>query len=301
MNTIEVEIRSTPAILRQTHARVSEQREALRAFSGGPLMMLGCGTSYCVGMAAAASYEQRHRLPAQALIASDYVPRPHWPVVAVSRTGKTTELLRALDAARSVQAPVLLLEGEANSPASKYADSILSLEFAVEQGVVQTRFIVAAIAALEQLALGDDFAGAGRDLPGEMEQSLASFDAEPMLSFDHVVFLGRGPRYGLACAAALNLQETTRLVSEAHHTLDYRHGPIAAADEATLVWAFDPAGDAESAAVLDEVRKTGATVYGTKDQPLFTLVLAQLTAYYKARARDIDPTSPRHLVRAIVL
>jgi fructoselysine-6-P-deglycase FrlB-like protein len=301
MNQIEDEIRSTPSILRKTYARVFEHGEMLRAFTGGPLALIGCGTSYCVGLAAAAAYEQRRRMPAQAFIASDYTPRPHWPVVAISRTGQTTELLRAMEAARSVQAPVLLLAGEEHSPAARYADSILPLEFAAEPGVVQTRFVAAAFAALDALALGDGAAGVARDLPLEMEQSLTRFDPAPLISFDHVVFLGRGPRYGLACAAALNLQETTLIVPEAHQTLDYRHGPIAAADEATLVWAFDPVDDAESAAVLDDVRKTGATVYVGAGHPLITLVSAQLTAFHKAQARNIDPTSPRHLVRAVVL
>jgi glucosamine--fructose-6-phosphate aminotransferase (isomerizing) len=297
MNTIEAEIRSTPAILRRTYARVAEHKDALAALFGGPVVLLGCGTSYCVGLAAAASYEWKRRVPAQAIIASDFVPRKNWAVVAISRTGQTTELLRAMDAARTAGAPVLLLAGEMNSLAEQYAGTVLPLEFASEEGVVQTRFITAAIAALRAVMLDEEEG----DLPRQMEQSLAAFDPTPLLHFEHVVFLGRGPQYGLACAAAVNLQETSLLVPEAHHTLDYRHGPIAAADANTLVWAFDAPGDTESAAVLDDVRKTGATVYAAGGNPLITLVQAQLVAYYKAQKRHLDPASPRHLARAIIL
>ena len=44
--------------------------------------------------------------------------------VAISRTGQTTELLRAMEAARSVQAPVLLLAGEEHSPAARYGHTL---------------------------------------------------------------------------------------------------------------------------------------------------------------------------------
>jgi glutamine---fructose-6-phosphate transaminase (isomerizing) len=299
MSTIEAEIRSTPAIVRRTYARVAAQQDGLRGFFEGPVVLLGCGTSYCVGLAAAASFEAARGIPAQAQLASEYLPRRGWTVVAISRTGQTTELVRALQAARTVDARVMLIAGEAGSAAAGYADAVLPIEFAAEPGVVQTRFVTASVVALQALMLGE--AGSGGDLAARMEQSLAVFDPTPLVGFDHVVFLGRGPRYGLACAAALNLQETTLLVPEAHQTLDYRHGPIAAADARTLVWAFDAAEDAESGAVLADVRATGATVYAGPGDPLILLVQAQLTALYKARTRDLDPTSPRHLTRAIVL
>jgi len=301
MNTIEDDIRSTPAILRRTSARIAEHKTAFGALFGGPAILLGCGTSYCVGLAAAASYERKRHVPAQAIIASDYVPRAGWMVVAISRTGQTTELLRAMQAAQAIGVPVFLLAGEDASPAAQYADAVLPLEFAAEAGVVQTRFITAATAALRALMFDEGSGDTIGDLALEMEQSLAAFDPTPFLRFDHVVFLGRGPQYGLACAAALNLQETALLVPEAHQTLDYRHGPIAAADANTLVWAFDAASDTESAAVLDDVRNTGATVYAAAADPLITLAQAQLVAFFRARTGNLDPTAPRNLVRAIIL
>ncbi len=212
MAAIEEDIFSTPDILRRTYGRVAGRKDTLGVPFGGPIALLGCGSSYCVALAAAAAYERERLAAAQAIVASDYLPRPGWTHVAISRTGRTTSLLR----------------------------------------------------------------------------------------FDHVVFLGRGPSYGLARAAAVNLQETALLVPEAHQTLDYRHGPIAAADADTLVWSLDAPGDAENEAVLDDVRRAGATVYAPSDDPLIALAQAQLTALHQAQARGVDPATPRHLARAVI-
>jgi glucosamine--fructose-6-phosphate aminotransferase (isomerizing) len=299
MSTIAIEedIRSTPAIVRQTQARVDERRAALAPLLGGPMALLGSGSSYCVALSAAATYEQARRAPAQAIIASDYLPRPGWTHVAISRTGQTTELIEAMARARAAGAPVLLVVGEDGSPAARHADAVLPLEFASEKGVIQTRFVAASIAALRSLATGD----ASPDLPRHIARAIEDFDPTPLLRFDHVVFLGRGAAYGIARAAAVNLQETALLAPEAHQTLDYRHGPIAAADDRTLVWSLDPPEDTESAAVLDDVRATGATVRGGEDEPLATLAQVQLLSLHKAAARGIDPTAPRNLARAVIL
>lgn len=301
MAAIEEDIRSTPGILRRTYERVAERRDTLGVPFGGPIALLGCGSSYCVALAAAAAYEQKRGAPAQAIVASDYLPRPGWTHVAISRTGQTTELIWAMERARAAGAPVLLIAGEEGSPAARVADAVLPLEFAAERGVIQTRFVSASVTALSALTDAGEAGDGARELPERVEQGLALFDPTPLLRFDHVVFLGRGAGYGLARAAAVNLQETALLVPEAHQTLDYRHGPIAAADANTLVWSLDAPGDAEAAAVLDDVRRTGATVYAASDDPLVALALAQLAALHKARARGVDPTAPRNLARAVIL
>jgi glutamine---fructose-6-phosphate transaminase (isomerizing) len=299
MTVIEQDIRSIPTILRQTHARIDERRDALMPLLNGPMAFLGCGSSYCVAMALAALYEQERHVPGQAIIASDYLPRPTWTHVAISRTGETTELVTAMQHIHEAGGRCLLLVGEQGSPAEAHADLVLPLEFAAEQGVIQTRFVVAATQALRLLM------AAVRtpldNLPERMEQALATFDPSPLVRFDHVVFLGRGWCYGLASAAALNLQETALMVPEAHQTLDYRHGPIASADERTLVWCLDPLDNAASAAVINDVRRTGATVQWTEVDPLIAVAQAQLSALRKAEARGLDPMAPRHLSRAIIL
>jgi fructoselysine-6-P-deglycase FrlB-like protein len=267
----------------------------------GPLAFLGCGTSYCLGVAMAGLYERERAAPAQALFPSDYTIRPGWTHVAISRTGKTTEVLEAMAQARRAGARVALIAGDPGAPAEALADVTLSLEFAPEEGVIQTRFISAACLAFRLLLGGAAAARVLDDLPERLERSLAAFDPAPLLDFEQVVFLGRGWRHGLAQAAALNLQESALITPAAYQTLDYRHGPIACADEGTLVWSLDAAGDALARGVLDDARKAGATVRPLDDDPQVALVQAQFLALRLAERRGIDPDAPRHLSRAIVL
>jgi fructoselysine-6-P-deglycase FrlB-like protein len=302
MTEIEQDIRSTPDMVRLALGRVTvEGAGLLEEMKGLPAVFLGCGSSYGVAMAAAAIYEAHQGAAAQAMIASDYRPRPGWAHLAISRTGKTTELVEAMRLARGAGAPVTLLVGELGSPAAGQATAVLPLEFAPERGVIQTRFITTALVALRQLFGGPADHLALSRLAEAMEAVLHRFDPASLADFDHVVFLGRGYRYGLARLGAINLQETALLVPEAHQTLDYRHGPIAAAGPGSLVWSFDPEDDSLSAAVLEDVRKTGATVQQMQGDPLVSLVCAQLVAVRQAARRGIDPAAPRHLSRAIVL
>jgi len=94
----EGDIRSTPEILAGTIARVEQCRGTLAPMLTGPLVLLGCGSSHCVALAGADLYEAHGHGPAQAVFPSDYVPRPDWLHLAISRTGQTTELVGAMRA-----------------------------------------------------------------------------------------------------------------------------------------------------------------------------------------------------------
>jgi glucosamine--fructose-6-phosphate aminotransferase (isomerizing) len=291
---IDDDILSTPGVLRQTLAKVEADRTSGDLLSG-EVLFLGSGSSYCIGQSAASLYEATRGAPAQAMLPSEYRPRPGWAHVAVSRTGQTTELIRAMRTARGSGARVLLVVGDRESPAEEWADVVIALPFASEQGVVQTRFISCALLTLRALITGQDLSS----LPDAVEAGL-SFQPTG-LNQPHVVFLGRGWRYGLARSAALTLEESAAQVPESHQTLDYRHGPIACADAETLVWCFDPPDDEAASGVLRDVVAAGASVRQTGEDPLVSLVQAQLFAARRAAARGIDPDAPPNLTRAVVL
>jgi fructoselysine-6-P-deglycase FrlB-like protein len=252
-------------------------------------------------MAAADLYEQSSGFPAQGVMASEYRARHGWSHVAISRTGQTSELIAAMERAHGTGASIVLIEGESRSPASAHADVFLPLEFAPEHGTIQTRFISASLLALRLLIGGQDAFVSLDQLPDQVDRGLAEFDPVALARFSHIVFLGREWRYPLALAAAMNLQETAQIVPEAQQTLEYRHGPIACADANTLVWCFDAQDDPASAAVLEDVRRTGATVRCIAADPLVSLVQAQLLSVRVAEARGVDPDAPRNLTRAVVL
>ncbi|GCE13857.1 SIS domain-containing protein [Tengunoibacter tsumagoiensis] len=299
---IEQDIQGIPPLLYQVLERTLELRPILRPQIHGPLALLGCGSSYCIARSAAVLYETATGYPAQALLASDYRSRMGWRQIGISRTGQTSELIEAFRRIkRTEKTYTLLLSGEQGSPAEELADETFPLEFAPEKGVIQTRFIVASLLALRLLFARDEDLPYLQTLPAQVERSLQEFDPQAFAQYAHSVFLGRDWRAGLASVAALNLQETARVVPEGHHTLDYRHGPIACADEQTVIWCFDTPSDSVSAAVMQDVRKTGATVYYPEQDPLVTLTEVFRFSLHRALQRGLDPEKPRHLSRAIIL
>ncbi|MDB5059737.1 MAG: hypothetical protein JWO59_3209, partial [Chloroflexi bacterium] len=79
MSETERDILSTPAIIKQTLARILERGDLLASLlDGKPVVFLGCGSSYCIGAAAASYFEQVRGVPAEAVFASEYLPRPGW-------------------------------------------------------------------------------------------------------------------------------------------------------------------------------------------------------------------------------
>ncbi len=86
--------------------------------------------------------------------ASELSPhRSYGPVVAISRSGTTTEVLRTLERLRGSIATVAVT-AVPGSPVASTADDTIVLDFANEQSVVQTRFATTAL-AVPRAHIGD--------------------------------------------------------------------------------------------------------------------------------------------------
>jgi len=285
---VEAEIATQPACWRQAAALATRVSAALPA-RGARVAIVGCGTSLFVGQAMAALREAAGHGETDAFPASE-VPagRRYDAVLALSRSGTTSEVLAALDAMRG-DAATMALTADGAAPLAARVDQAIVLDFADERSVVQTRFATTAL-ALVRAQLGDGLeavAAAG-------ERALEAALPEPA---EEVAFLATGWRVGLAREAALKLREAAGLRSEAHPALEYRHGPISAAGPATLVWALGPVPDD----LVDDLRATGARLERAAGDPLAELVRAQRFAVRAALAAGRDPDRPPHLERSVVL
>ncbi len=288
---IEQDIASQPGIWTLA-AELARAESASLTRHGARLAVIGCGTSYFVAQAIAALREFRGLGESDAFPASEFpADRQYDEVIAISRSGTTTEVVRALEAVPP-SCPSLALTGLAGSPVARAASKAVILDFANEKIVVQTRFATAVV-AFARTWLGDDLApvasavqdAAGEPLPVDPER------------FEQFVFLGKGWTSGLASEAALKVRESAGVWAESYLAMEYRHGPISATSASTLVWAF---GDVDPG-VLEATARTGATIRANGDDPLAELVLAQRMAVALALARGRDPNAPRHLTRSVVL
>ena len=289
MSAIEQEVASQPAVWLEAGLLDTDDLLPPR---GARVAAIGCGTSLYIAQAYAAVREAGGHGETDAFPASE-IPagRAYDAVLAISRSGTTTEVLDAVADARR-RTRTVAVSAVTGSPLAQAVSRAVLLPFADERSVVQTRFATAALVVL-RAHLGTD--------PGDAAAAAARILDQPLPvepdAYERFHFLGRGWTVGLASEAALKLREAARAWSEAYPAMEYRHGPIALADEQTLVVAV---GDID-AALLADVRATGATVLDPEPEPLASLVLAHRLAIALAHARGLDPDNPRNLTRSVVL
>lgn len=290
MSITSQEISTQPAVWRQALS-LREQAERLFAREGERMLVIGCGTSAFVAQSFALLREQAGFGESDAAYASEPTPwRSYDAVVAITRSGTTTEVLDALKALPEGVRRIVVT-GVADSPCADLADEVLLLDFADESSVVQTRFPTTFL-FLARAAFGEDVAV----LPDALEAALAE-ESDLSAEHDHIVYLGTGWGYGLAQEAALKIREAAQAWAESYPLLDYRHGPLAVAHPGSLVWFLGVRDDGLAA----DIERTGArVVQGTRDA-LIELALAQRLAVVTAEHRGLDPDRPRHLSRSIVL
>lgn len=291
MLTIEREIASQPEVWSRAACAAGEVAASLPP-SGARVAIIGCGTSLYVAQAIAGLRERAGRGESNALPASEAVLDGRYDaIIAISRSGETTEVLRALQGARE-GVPTIAICGSAGSPVSAAADRVVALEFADEESIVQTRFATAVLAFFRSFL--------GENLEALIEEAGACLDAplpfEPE-AINQFVFLGAGWTVGLANEAALKMREAAGAWSESYPAMEYRHGPISASGEATLVWAL---GGLDGS-VLEAARQIGAEVVNTGLDPMTDLILIHRTAIQLAQSRGLDPLRPAHLSRAVIL
>jgi fructoselysine-6-P-deglycase FrlB-like protein len=258
---------------------------------GERVAIIGCGTSWHVATAVAAARQAAGHGDTDAFPASEFPARAYDSVVAITRSGTTSEVLRAL---ATVPGSVrkIGITADASAPVRDAVDQLLVLDYADEQSVVQTRFATTVLTLLR--------AHVGHDLGPAVQQAQAALAADlddGLLNRPHYAFLGTGWAVGVAREAALKVQEAAAAWTESHPALEYRHGPIAAATENTVVWMLGVTDDALAA----DIRRTGATLVASDRDPQAELVLAQRVAVATAQLRELDPDRPRFLGRAVVL
>jgi fructoselysine-6-P-deglycase FrlB-like protein len=283
------EIASQPDCWARALQTADSAAEVLPA-RGERVAVIGCGTSWHIAAAIAMARQAAGHGDTDAFPASEFPVRAYDSVIAVTRSGTTTEVL---DAVSTVPGSIrkVGITADASTPIAQAVDRLLVLDYADEQSVVQTRFATTALTAVR--------AHLGHDLRPVIEQARAALAAdidETVLDRPHYVFLGTGWAMGVAREAALKVQEAAAAWSEAYPAMEYRHGPIAAATEGSVVWLFGIDDDA----LVTDIRRTGATVVASNRDPQAELVLAQRVAVATAQIRGLDPDQPRFLGRSVV-
>lgn len=286
------ELHSQPDVWERAIAQA--RAEDLLPPPGTRVAVIGCGTSWFMAQSYAAVREATGAGETDAFAASEATAvsaRGYDAVVAISRSGTTTEVLELLDLVGEAMPSTVIL-GDTGSPAAGLGRSVVALPYADESSVVQTRFATSALAYL-LTATGMDMGTAVEDA----RNVLAEPTPAELLEAEQFSFLGRGWTVGLAHEAALKMREAVQDWTESYPAMEYRHGPIAVAGPRRVTWMLGE----EPPGLRAEIVAAGARYEHSARHPLAELVRVHRTTLDRATARGLDPDQPRHLTRSVVL
>jgi glucosamine--fructose-6-phosphate aminotransferase (isomerizing) len=254
------------------------QRAGARFSQDAEFLFIGCGSSYYISLAAAASWELITGTRARAVPASELLLFPDLVLnglancqpVLVSRSGHSSEVVRAaqyLERARNIRA--LAISCSQHHPLEEICSSTIYLLPADEKSVVMTRSFTSMLLGLQSLAAWfghrKDITEGLRQLPTGVQPILD--EVNPRIqefvratSFADYVFLGQGPLFGIASEGQLKIKEMSCSYAQVFHTLEFRHGPKAIVGPETLItFLLSETGYGPEREVLEEIKELGAT------------------------------------------
>jgi glucosamine--fructose-6-phosphate aminotransferase (isomerizing) len=304
-----------------------------REYPGGQIIFTGCGSTYYLSIAAAALFQELTGEPSRAISGGEMLLNPQLVMtrqrtllVAMSRSGKTTETIKAVEQFKESGRGAVVVVTNYESPLSEMGDISIVISKGQEESVAQTRsfasLYVAAAAFCAIIAGRDDLLNAMTGLPAIGERLLQQYgalakDIGADLHFDRFYFLGSGIRYGLACEANLKMKEMTLTHSEPFHFLEFRHGPMSMVNEkAVIVGLISDKNARHEQAVLNEMQAKGGTILALAEsgadvsfesgipesvRGVLYLPILQLMAFYRSLARQLDPDHPNNLEAVVKL
>ncbi len=332
--------------LKKTFSHILSISEEIRSLykkhSPSSLTFVGCGSGYCLCQSGEISAATRLGITANTFAAGDLMLDPAryenmlkgTMIIAPSRSGSTSEVIRAIDAAKKLFGmPVIAISCVAGSELSKRADLVIELPWAFDESVCQTRTVTNLYSA--QLMIIGILAGdnsllcdiekaihAGDMFMESVEDAIKEVAALP---WSKVVILADGELCGIASEGAIAFTEIAQLNSNYFHLLDVRHGPMVLVNEKTFVIAFLSSNNYEyQKTLIEDIVKRGAAVitfsdisYGAVDGVKLSATfgerldmaasgipfinLSQLTACYKAENLGINPDNPDGIVAWVSL
>jgi fructoselysine-6-P-deglycase FrlB-like protein len=292
---VSIEINDQPsAWARATELGLTETVRHALPERGQRVAIIGCGTSFFMAQSLAYLRERSGHGETDAFPTSEFpAGRSYDTLVALSRSGTTTEVLRLLEDLRNATGPrTVAITADPDTPVVELTDHQVVLDFADERSIVQTRFATTAL-ALWRVWLGEDLTA----VIGQGRSALTDPLPPRALDSDQFTFLGTGMSVGIAHEAALKLREASQSWTESYPAMEFRHGPISVVGPASTVWVFGP----PPPGLLEDLAVTNAHVECSGLDPMADLVRAQRLAVALAEARGLNPDEPRHLTRSVLL
>ena len=244
--------------------------------------------------------------------------------LAFSQSGQSPDLVAPTRFFHEGGARTVAFVNDAASPLAVASEWTFPLHAGAETSVAATKSYITQLVAGARVAAawqGDDaLLAALQQLPSVLERAAQQdwrVAVDALVDADRLFVIGRGTGLPIALEAALKFKETCGVQAEAFSGAEVKHGPMALIDEGYPLLVFAPRGPAQTGllALADEMRKRGARVLlaapaGTPGSELPLVAtgaedldpIAAVQSFYPmvealARARGLDPDSPRHLAK----
>jgi glutamine---fructose-6-phosphate transaminase (isomerizing) len=312
--------------------------------NSGERIFVGCGTSFYLAEAAAGTWTLLTGQGARAIPGSEILLYPkllreeasHPQAIVISRSGKTSEAVRAAKALRhEFRVPTVGITCAENSELEQACDLCAVLRPADEKSTVMSRSFTSMLITLQVLAARqaqntqfveglNTVARKISDAITMLAERMETFVAQH--TFADYVFLGQGPFHGIAREAALKVMEMSCSYSQFFHALEFRHGPKAIVSPATCLTFFlsDTAQKAE-AEVLGEMKELGGVIvaicnraddetrkyadlliemdFSGSELALLApyVVPIQLMGFFTGLRKGLNPDAPKNLSRVVIL
>ncbi|MGE2731097.1 glutamine--fructose-6-phosphate transaminase (isomerizing) [Mycolicibacterium vaccae] len=301
------------------------------------LRVIGCGTSLNAGNVIGNLARALGGIPVTATVASEIaadVADADQLTLAISQSGETADVLRAIESPVLEGARILALTNNTHSTLARIADAVVDCSAGPEIGVAATKtfmcqvisgaaVMISALVAMKRLsprtaaALVDDL----RRVPDQLAAAHARTRrllppiVDGLVTAGGFIFIARGSGVPYAAEGALKLKELTYRWAEHCPAGELKHGPLALVGPGTPVIVVDN-GDPKLACSAAEVAARGGNVItiGAADSSL--PVLEELTAPWGpvaatiplqvlarslavALGRDVD--KPRNLAKSVTV
>ena len=298
------------------------------------IIFTGCGSTYYLALAAASLTQELTGRLSRAFPASELWLYPNSSytaggilLVAVSRSGETTETLRACQAFLSDRrGDLLTLSCYDDMPLAQLGKFNIVFPSGQEKSVAQTRAF--STLYLATVALACLWAGRmdlydslprlsepGRRILKEYTPLAAQLVSDQAL--ERFYWLGSGPRHGLACELSLKMKEMSLTHSEPFHFMEFRHGPKSmVTPQALVIGLRSSINVVQESAVLEDITALGARILDIAEagpqvrfgagldeavQNVLYLPVGQLIAFERALSKGLDPDRPTNLDTVVKL
>ncbi len=251
------------------------------------VFFVAAGTSYHAALLGSYIFSKLARLNVIPVIASEFIPRygdsigVDSTVVAISQSGETADVLKAVEYAKARAATILAITNMLGSTLTRVSRAYIHQQSGPEIGVAATKTFTGQLAVLYKLAIIaakrrgklsqrelDDLREDLARVPDKAKEVLNNTNEKMRLlakkyrGSKFFIYLGRGISYPIAEEGRLKLLEVSYIPALAYPAGESKHGPISLIEEGIPTIFIAPPDETRDLIIgnIEEMKSRGARV-----------------------------------------